>query len=86
MRLSTQNCRGKLIFKVAETHLALRSPMFGELCMWFFCVIFSGIVKIAGGFTFKVDYGKSLKILFALSMPQVAPKRCSPNTFNNKLK
>ena len=31
-----QNCRGKLTFKVAITHLALRSPMFGEFCISFF--------------------------------------------------
>ena len=30
LRLNTQNCRGKLTFKVAVAHLALRSPMFGE--------------------------------------------------------
>ena len=56
--LKTQNCRGKLTFKVAETHLALRSPMFGELCIWFFCVIFNGIDVFAVGFMFKVDYKK----------------------------
>ena len=36
--LRTQNCRGKLTFKVAVAHLALRSPMFGELCIWFLFV------------------------------------------------
>ena len=32
----TQNCRGKLIFKVADRHLDLRSPMFGEFVIFFF--------------------------------------------------
>ena len=61
MCLSFQNCRGKLIFKVAVAHLALRSPMFGEETkknVFLLC-----FVKIAGGFTFKGDYGKSSKIM-----------------------
>ena len=41
---------------------------------------FNGIEEIAGGFTSEVDYGKSSKIMFKLSMPQKAPKRRSPNT------
>ena len=53
-----QNCRGKLTFKVVQTHLALRSPMFGELSICFFYVIFNGIDVFAGGFMFKVDYKK----------------------------
>ena len=72
-----QNCRGKLTFNVVQTHLALRSPMFGEkIC---FCVNFVRIDKIKWGFMYKVDYGKSSKIMFKLSMLQKAPKRRSPN-------
>ena len=57
--LNTQNCREKLTFKVAVAHLALRSPMFGEFCLLFFCVKFIGIDKIVGGFTSKVEYWES---------------------------
>ena len=35
--------------------------------------------KIAVGFMCFVDYQKSSKIIFKLSMPQKAPKRRSPN-------
>ena len=50
------------------------------------CLNFNGIDKIAVGFTSKVDYRKSSKIMFKLSMLQKAPKRRSPNPFNYKLK
>ena len=53
-----QNCRGKLTFKVAFFNLALLSPMFGELSLCFFYVIFNGLDVFAGGFMFKVDYRK----------------------------
>ena len=45
----------------------------------FFYKKINGIDKIKGGFMYKVDYRKSSKIMFKLSMPQKAPKRRSPN-------
>ena len=60
-------------------HLELRSPMFGERSFSVFYQKINGIDKIKGGFMYKVDYKKSSKIMFKLSMPQRAPKRRSPN-------
>ena len=86
-RLDTQNCREKLTFKVAYTHLELRSPMFGELCLsFFFFVKFNGIDEIAGGFTSQVEYRKLSNIMCKLSMLQKVPTRRSPNLFIYKLK
>ena len=67
--LSTQNCSGKLNNLVAPTHLELRSPMFGEFWVFFFCVVLKGIDDFEGGFMYKADYRKSSKIMFTLSMP-----------------
>ena len=79
-------CSEKLTFEGVITHLALRSPMFGEKCMIFFYGNFNRIDKIAGGFPSQVDFRKSSHFMFKLSMLQKAPKRRSPNTFNYKLK
>ena len=54
--------------------------MFGEFWVFFFCVVLKGIDDFEKGFMYKVDYRKSSKIMFTLSMPQKAPKRRSPNT------
>ena len=87
-RTGTVDCpySSGLICVASITHLALRSPMFGETCICFFFVNFNGIDDFAGGFTSKVDYRNSSNIMFKLSMLQKAPKRRSPNTFNYKLK
>ena len=86
-RLDTQNCREKLIFKVAYTRLELRSPMFGELCLsFFFFVKFNRIDKIAGGFPSQVDFQKLSNIMFKLSVLQKVPTWHSPNVFIYKLK
>ena len=85
-RLDTQNCREKLTFNVAYTHLELRSPMFGELCLSFFFVKFNRIDKIARGFPSQVDFRKLSNIMCELSMLQKVPTRHSPNVFIYKLK
>ena len=49
--MSTQNCREKLTFKVGQTHLALRSPMFGEkktkknMCFFFKLLKSLGVLR-----------------------------------------
>ena len=77
---------GNQIIEGAKTHLELRSPMNGEQCGIFFMSEFNGFDEIAGGFTSKVDFRKSSKILSMLSMLQKAPNRRSPNPYNYKLK
>ena len=84
--LKTQNSREKPSFAGAETHLVLRSPVFGEKSVFFLCWNFNGMGEIAGGFTSKVEKWKSSKIVLKSGMRRKAPKRESRNPFNYKLK
>ena len=84
--LKTDFPREKLTFEGVATHLELRSPMFGEKCMFFFYGNFSRIDEIAGGFPSQVDFRKSSHFMFKLSMLQKAPKRRSPNTAERRSK
>ena len=77
---------GEAHFWRAETHLTLRSPMFGEFCICFFYRNFNRIDEIAGGFPSQVDFRKSSHFMFKLSMLQKAPKRRSPNTAERRSK
>ena len=54
LHLNTQNCREKLNNLVVQTHLALRSPLFGEQKKKK-CVFFNGIDDFDGGFMCFVD-------------------------------
>ena len=80
-----QFSEGEAHFWRAETHLTLRSPMFGEFCICFFYRNFNRIDEIAGGFPSQVDFQKSSHFMFKLSMLQRAPNLRSPNTVNYKL-
>ena len=74
-----QNCRGKLTFKVAETHLALRSPMFGEFWVWFFLCGFERNWWFRWGIYVKSGLVEMFKKYVYVEYDSEAPKRRSPN-------
>ena len=71
---------------MVETHLELRSPMFGECLLAFWGGNFIGIDEIARGFTTQVGYRKLLNFMVMLCVLQMVPKRRSPNRFIYQLK